>query len=86
MNQDTMQGKWKQLKGAAKQRWAKFTDDDLTYLSGKRDELVGRLQERYGYTREQAQQEADEFARANSVTFDDAEIHRAAAHANAGRI
>lgn len=86
MNSDQIEGKWKQLKGSVKQRWAKLTDDDLTMLSGKKDELIGRLQERYGYTREQAETEANEFARANSVTFDDAEVRRAAAKANSGRV
>jgi uncharacterized protein YjbJ (UPF0337 family) len=64
MNWDQVAGQWKQMKGAVKQRWAKLTDDDLTALSGKRDELVGKLQERYGITREQAQREADEWANA----------------------
>ncbi len=62
MNSDQFEGKWKQLKGSVKQRWAKLTDDDVTALSGKRDELVGKLQERYGITREQAQKEADDWA------------------------
>jgi uncharacterized protein YjbJ (UPF0337 family) len=64
MNSDQFEGKWKQLKGSLKQRWGKLTDDDITTLSGKKDELVGRLQERYGITREQAQREADEWASA----------------------
>jgi uncharacterized protein YjbJ (UPF0337 family) len=64
MNSDQFEGKWKQLKGTVKQRWGKLTDDDVTALSGKKDELVGKLQERYGITREQAQREADEWAAA----------------------
>lgn len=64
MNSDQFEGKWKQLKGSVKQRWAKLTDDDITALSGKRDELIGKLQERYGITKEQAQKEADEWASA----------------------
>ena len=70
MNSDQFEGKWKQLKGSLKQRWAKLTDDDITALSGKKDELVGRLQERYGITREQAEREADEFARASTANID----------------
>jgi uncharacterized protein YjbJ (UPF0337 family) len=62
MNSDQFEGKWKQLKGSVKQRWGKLTDDDLTSLSGKKDELVGKLQERYGITREQAEREANEWA------------------------
>jgi uncharacterized protein YjbJ (UPF0337 family) len=85
MNSDQFEGKWKQLKGSVKQRWGKLTDDDLTMLSGKKDELVGRLQERYGITREQAEKEADEFARTHGTAIDDAEVKHAAARANAGR-
>jgi uncharacterized protein YjbJ (UPF0337 family) len=59
MNIDILQGKWKQLKGKAKQQWGKLTDDDLDRVSGSRDELVGVIQERYGKTREQAEKEVD---------------------------
>ncbi len=71
MNTDTIQGKWKQMKGSVKQRWGKLTDDDLTVLSGKKDEFVGKLQERYGYTREQAVREADDWATKASYSWDD---------------
>ena len=70
MNSDQFEGKWKQLKGSVKQRWGKLTDDDVTALSGKKDELVGKIQERYGITREQAQREADEWARAANADLD----------------
>lgn len=70
MNSDQFEGKWKQLKGSVKQRWGKLTDDDLTTLSGKKDELVGRLQERYGITKEQATREADEWASAAGSGLD----------------
>ena len=63
MNWDQVEGKWKQFKGDAKQRWGKRTDDDLDVAAGKRDKLAGRIQERYGYQREQAEREADEFIR-----------------------
>jgi uncharacterized protein YjbJ (UPF0337 family) len=46
-----------------KQKWGKLTDDDLTVIGGKRDELVGKLQERYGYEKAQAEKELDEFSR-----------------------
>ena len=59
MNWDQVEGKWKQLTGSAKQQWAKLTDDDLTYISGKKDELIGKVQERYGISREEAQRQAD---------------------------
>ena len=64
MNWDQVEGKWKQLKGSAKQQWAKLTDDDLTYISGKKDELVGKIQERYGISREEAQRQADLWSKA----------------------
>jgi uncharacterized protein YjbJ (UPF0337 family) len=81
MNSDQFEGKWKQLKGTLKQRWAKLTDDDLTALSGKKDELVGRIQERYGITREQAEREADEWAAAANADIDRAERQTTASHA-----
>lgn len=70
MNSDQFEGKWKQLKGSVKQRWGKLTDDDVTALSGKKDELVGKIQERYGITKEQAQREADEWVRAANTDLD----------------
>mgnify|MGYP002717010420 CR=1 FL=1 len=63
MNNDIIKGKWKQLKGDVKQRWADLTDDDLQYAEGSRDYLVGKVQERYGRTREQAEQEVSAFER-----------------------
>jgi uncharacterized protein YjbJ (UPF0337 family) len=86
MNSDQFEGKWKQLKGSVKQRWGKLTDDDITMLSGKKDELIGRLQERYGITREQAEKEANEFARTHGSVVEDAEVQRAAARANAAKV
>jgi uncharacterized protein YjbJ (UPF0337 family) len=61
MNWDQIEGKWKQLKGSAKQHFGKLTDDDLEQIRGKRDVLIGKLQERYGIVKEQAQKEADEW-------------------------
>ena len=61
MNTDQMSGKWKQMKGAAKQQWGKLTDDDLEVIAGKRDSLVGKLQERYGMAKEDAQRKADDW-------------------------
>lgn len=53
-NQDTLKGKWHELKGQVKQQWGKLTDDDLQRLSGKTEELAGVLQQRYGYGKAQA--------------------------------
>lgn len=71
MNWDQMAGKWKQVKGSAKERWGKLTDDDLTMIEGKRDQLAGRIQERYGITREEAERQLDDFER----TFEDTPGH-----------
>ncbi len=57
MNNDIFEGKWKQLRGKAKVWWGKLTDDDLDKVEGNYDKLVGLLQEKYGYTREQAEEE-----------------------------
>lgn len=59
MNQDIFEGKWKQLKGQAKEWWGKLTDDDLERVGGKYDQFVGMLQEKYGYTRERVEEEVD---------------------------
>ena len=59
MNSDTLSGQWKQLKGSAKVRWAKLTDDDLMSAEGNYDKLVGSIQERYGYERERAEDEVN---------------------------
>ena len=63
MNWDEAKGNWKQIKGKAKQMWGDFTDDELDVIEGKREELVGRLQTKYGYTKEKAEQEADTWVR-----------------------
>lgn len=61
MNQDTIKGQWKQVQGKLKQQWADFTDDDIKYAEGSRDYLVGKVQERCGRTREQAEREVHDF-------------------------
>jgi uncharacterized protein YjbJ (UPF0337 family) len=63
MNWDQVKGNWKQFQGKVKEKWAKLTDDDLTTAEGKRDQLAGKLQERYGYGKEHAERELDDFAR-----------------------
>jgi uncharacterized protein YjbJ (UPF0337 family) len=64
MNWDQIEGKWKQSAGVLKQKWGKLTDDDLTVIAGKKDQLVGKIQERYGIAKEAAQKQVDEFAHA----------------------
>lgn len=61
MNEDVLKGKWKQLKGKAQQQWGKLTNDDLDRIQGRREELVGVVQERYGYERAEAEREVNEF-------------------------
>jgi uncharacterized protein YjbJ (UPF0337 family) len=61
MNWDQVEGKWKQYRGQAKEKWGKLTDDDLDVVDGKRQQIVGKIQERYGISREAAEQQADEF-------------------------
>jgi uncharacterized protein YjbJ (UPF0337 family) len=63
MNEDILRGKWHQLKGEVKSRWGKLTDDDLDRAEGDAEKLIGRVQERYGYQREEAKHEVDEFIR-----------------------
>ena len=59
MNWEQLEGKWKELKGKARSKWGKLTDDDLDTVAGKKDMLLGRLQQRYGYKRDQAEKEVD---------------------------
>jgi len=61
MNADQLEGKWKQLKGSVKEKWGKLTDDDLDVIAGKRDKLIGRLQERYGISKEEAEKQAEQW-------------------------
>jgi len=61
MNWDEVKGNWSQLKGKLKSEWGKLTDDDLTQISGKREELVGALQKHYGHTKEEAEKQLDRF-------------------------
>jgi uncharacterized protein YjbJ (UPF0337 family) len=62
MNWDTVQGKWKQFTGQAKENWGKLTDDDLDQAAGKRDQLVGKIQERYGIAKDEAERQVDEWS------------------------
>jgi uncharacterized protein YjbJ (UPF0337 family) len=84
MNTDQMSGKWKQMKGAAKQQWGKLTDDDLEVIAGKRETLVGKLQERYGLAKEDAQKNADEWLKSYKLRDEQAasgQSHENAHHA-----
>ncbi len=63
MNSDQIAGNWKQLKGKVKEQWGKLTDDDITVIEGKRDQLVGRVQERYGLAKEKAEEQVKTWER-----------------------
>lgn len=62
MNWDTIEGNWKQMTGKAREKWGKLTDSDFEAAGGRKDQLVGRIQERYGIAKDEAQKQADEWA------------------------
>lgn len=61
MNNDIFKGNWKQLKGKAKDQWGKLTDDDLERVEGKYENLVGQIQEKYGKSKEESEQQVNDF-------------------------
>lgn len=61
MNTDRLEGQWKQLKGKAKERWGRLTDDDLDVIEGKRERLEGKIQEVYGRTKDEARKDVTSF-------------------------
>ena len=63
MNWDRIQGNWKQLKGSAKVQWGKLTNDDFDVIEGRRDKLVGRIQEQYGVAKDEAERQVDRWSR-----------------------
>lgn len=70
MNSDTLQGAWKQVRGNVKEAFGKLTDDDLLQADGNADKILGALQSRYGYTKEQAQSEWDNFSSKQTARAD----------------
>ncbi len=66
MNSDQLQGKWKQMKGSVKERWGKLTDDDIDIINGQNDQLVGKIQEKYGIAKEEAQRQVEDWIRTDS--------------------
>lgn len=63
MNGDIVEGKWKQYKGSLKEKWSKLTDNDVEEIKGRRDNFVGKLQEKYGTSKEDAEKEWDDFTK-----------------------
>jgi uncharacterized protein YjbJ (UPF0337 family) len=68
MNWDIVKGNWKQLSGKVKDHWGDFTDDEIVEIDGRRDQIIGKLQERYGLTRNEAEHQADEWAKKHAST------------------
>jgi uncharacterized protein YjbJ (UPF0337 family) len=64
MNKEILRGKWNQVKGEVRSRWGKITDDDVAQIQGDVEKMIGKIQERYGYSRQQAEKELDEFLNA----------------------
>jgi uncharacterized protein YjbJ (UPF0337 family) len=65
MNSDKIEGNWKQVKGKIKEQWGKLTDDDIDVIAGKRDQLLGRIQERHGIAKDEADKQVREFESRN---------------------
>lgn len=63
MDWNRVEGNWKQFKGSAKEKWGKLTDDDLDVVNGKREQLEGKIQERYGYGKDQVKKELDDWSK-----------------------
>ncbi|HQR98617.1 MAG: CsbD family protein [Pseudomonadota bacterium] len=69
MNQDRIEGNWTQFKGKVKEQWGKLTDDDLDIIAGKRDQLLGRIQERHGIAEDEAEKQLAAFQERNPTGF-----------------
>jgi uncharacterized protein YjbJ (UPF0337 family) len=65
MNKDRIEGNWKQVKGKVKEQWGKLTDDDLDVISGKREQLAGRIQERHGVNKDEAEKQIKDWEKKN---------------------
>ena len=61
MNEDTLKGQWTQIKGRVREQWGKLTNDDLDQIQGRAEQLIGKVQERYGIQRDEAKRQVDDF-------------------------
>ncbi|HSV82010.1 MAG TPA: CsbD family protein [Ramlibacter sp.] len=68
MNEDRIEGNWKQFKGKVKEQWGRLTDDDLDVISGRREQLAGKIQERHGVARDEAERQIKDFETRNPDT------------------
>jgi uncharacterized protein YjbJ (UPF0337 family) len=75
MNWDRVEGNWKQLTGKAREKWGKLTDNDFEAIAGKKDQLIGRIQERYGISKDEAQTQADEWVKAQAIDDRETSVH-----------
>ena len=69
MNHDRMEGNWRQFKGKVKEQWGKLTDDDLDVIAGKREQLLGKIQERHGLSKEEAEKQVAVWKQRNPTDF-----------------
>ncbi len=69
MNKEQFSGQWNSMKGKVKEKWGKLTDDDITQVEGKRDQLVGFIQKRYGYEKERAETELENWEKEIHVEY-----------------
>jgi uncharacterized protein YjbJ (UPF0337 family) len=68
MNEDTLKGQWTQIKGRVREQWGKLTNDDLDQIQGRAEQLIGKVQERYGIQRDEAKRQVDDFMRSTEPT------------------
>ena len=71
MNKDRMEGNWKQFKGKVQEKWGKLTNDDMDMINGRREQLVGRIQECYGIAQDAAEKQVKEFEANNTYEWSD---------------
>ena len=69
MNDNTIQGKWEQVKGSVKETWGDLTDDEITQMEGNRQKLAGKIQERYGRAQDVIEKEIDDWSTRQNYQF-----------------
>ena len=76
MNWDRIEGNWKELTGKAKEQWGKLTDDDMTAIAGKRDQLAGKIQQHYGVAKDEAEKQIVKWETAADESWFKSHKHR----------